>query len=167
MKTPSSIQIAHEIVKLGAKQNPPRFFTPMQLLKLVYISHGWMLALYGRPLISDPVEAWMYGPVIPKLYNKIKSYRDQPVKAEALEGSFGSSRAELDKYEEHMIAEAVKKYGHLSGPALSRITHARGTPWSLTYDKTKTKIISNDMIADHYQLLMLGRDVDASAAQTA
>jgi uncharacterized phage-associated protein len=42
--------------------------TPLQLIKLVYIAHGWYLGLTGEPLINEPPEAWQYGPVIPSLY---------------------------------------------------------------------------------------------------
>ena len=38
----------------------------MQVLKLVYYCHAWMLGLYGRPLIRQPIEAWRYGPVVPE-----------------------------------------------------------------------------------------------------
>ncbi|RYE90398.1 MAG: DUF4065 domain-containing protein [Cytophagaceae bacterium] len=48
--------------------------TPMKLLKLVYISHGWSLALLNEPLINEAVEAWTYGPVIPSLYQELKEY---------------------------------------------------------------------------------------------
>lgn len=164
MKSPSSIHVASEIVRRGAKLNPPRFFTPMQLLKLVYICHGWMLGLYGRPMISDPIEAWMYGPVIPDLYQHVKSFRDQPVTLKAIDAAPDGI---FDKYQNHMIEEVIKKYSHLSGPALSRITHAPGTPWSLSYSKTKTNRISNDMIADHYQILAVKREADADAARNA
>ena len=32
--------------------------TPMKLLKLVYITHGWFLGYNDRPLIQEPLEAW-------------------------------------------------------------------------------------------------------------
>lgn len=32
--------------------------SPLQLIKLVYIAHGWTLALYKRPLINETVEVW-------------------------------------------------------------------------------------------------------------
>ncbi|MCC7437458.1 MAG: DUF4065 domain-containing protein [Armatimonadetes bacterium] len=50
--------------------------TPMKLLKLVYIAHGWHLGIMGKPLISDEVQAWKYGPVIPKLYSRALSLRN-------------------------------------------------------------------------------------------
>ena len=75
----SSIRIAVETLEL-AKNPHYKEITTMQLLKLVYIAHGWMLGLYDLPLISDEV-AWLYGPVIPNLYKEIKSYGGGPVES--------------------------------------------------------------------------------------
>ena len=60
----SSIRIAVEFLELAKNQTHYKEITTMQLLKLVYIAHGWMLGLYDKPLISDEVEAWQYGPFI-------------------------------------------------------------------------------------------------------
>ena len=51
-------------------------FTPMKLIKMVYITHGWFMARYGadKPLIKEPIEAWKYGPVIQILHKKYKIY---------------------------------------------------------------------------------------------
>lgn len=48
--------------------------TPMKLLKLVYIAHGWHRGYFSENLINDAVQAWRYGPVIPDLYRKVKGY---------------------------------------------------------------------------------------------
>ena len=53
--------------------------TPLQIIKLTYICHGWMLGLYGRPLVKQNVKAWTYGPVIPDVYRALKTYRANPV----------------------------------------------------------------------------------------
>lgn len=39
-----SVQVAHQILWVAVQQG--KVFTPMQLLKLVYITHGWMLAIH-------------------------------------------------------------------------------------------------------------------------
>lgn len=124
--------------------------TPMQLLKLVYIAHGWMLGLYGVPLIRDEIQAWQYGPVIPRLYNAVRRYRSQPI------DELIPSRATeaLQRYEESVVKQVYDIYGRMSGPALSRLTHASGTPWALTFrDGTHGIVIPNDIIEDHYQRL--------------
>ena len=68
----SSIRIAVEFLELAKNQTHYKEITTMQLLKLVYIAHGWMLGLYDKPLISDEVEAWQYGPVIPKFIDSTR-----------------------------------------------------------------------------------------------
>jgi uncharacterized phage-associated protein len=124
--------------------------TPMQVLKLVYIAHGWMLGLYSRPLIKDPIQAWQYGPVIPRLYNSIKGFRGAPVT-----GSIGApANDDLDDYEQDVVRQVYEVYGSKTGPALSRLTHAPGTPWAVTYvDGEFGVTIPTDIIEDHYRRL--------------
>jgi len=123
--------------------------TPMQLLKLVYIAHGWMLGLYGRPLIKDEVQAWQYGPVIPLLYDSVRRFRSNPVI-----GPLHAPSEELTREEKSIIEQVYDRYGHITGPGLSRLTHQRGSPWDLTYESGSFGLsISNDLIEDHYRRL--------------
>ena len=46
----------------------------MKVLKLVYMAHGFNLAITDDPLINDRVEAWKFGPVIRPLYGKLKQF---------------------------------------------------------------------------------------------
>lgn len=135
---------------LDLAQGAGRTLTPMQILKLVYIAHGWMLGLYGRALINDEVQAWQYGPVIPRLYNVMRRFRSSPV-----EGPIPVSVPEtLTPNEDALVEQVFSKYGHLSGPALSRITHMENSPWSQTYISGEFGTpIPNDLIQDHYQRL--------------
>ena len=58
----SSITVANEFISLAKKDG--YYFTPMQLLKLVYIAHGWMFGFFNEPLIDDDIEAfptWLEG----------------------------------------------------------------------------------------------------------
>lgn len=140
--------VANRFLALAKKRGDA--LTPMQILKLVYIAHGWMLGLYGRPLIKEEVQAWQYGPVIPGLYNKMRHFRSSPVV-----GPLPTRTSEVLSNEEEDIVEQVYDiYGEMSGPALSRLTHAKGTPWHLTYeDGVFGIVIPNDIIEDHYARL--------------
>ena len=51
----------------------------MHLQKLVYLAHGWTLAVTGDPLVEDRFEAWDYGPVIRKLYDALRSFGSGPI----------------------------------------------------------------------------------------
>ncbi len=140
----NSETVANKFVELAALADES--LTPMQILKLTYIAHGWMLGLYKRPLIKDEVQAWQYGPVISTLYNKLRNYRSAPVLRIVPYGD-----ETLDEKEANIVKQVYDKYGHLSGPALSRLTHAKDTPWDLIYEKGSFGlVISNDLIEDHY-----------------
>lgn len=144
--------IANEFLKVAEAHADP--LTPMQLLKLVYIAHGWSLGLYGRPLISDEIQAWQYGPVIPRLYNAIKDFRDQPVRF-PLKATDGEALTDSEK---KLVRQVFQLYGSKSGPALSRLTHAPGSPWAEVYKPGSFGIrIPNDIIEDHYQRLAEAR----------
>ena len=41
----------------------------LKLLKLLYYAQGTFLALYGRPLFNESIEAWLHGPVVPDVYH--------------------------------------------------------------------------------------------------
>jgi uncharacterized phage-associated protein len=140
-----TMTVANRFLSLAEERGAT--LSPMQLLKLVYIAHGWTLALYGRPLIRDKVEAWQYGPVIPKLYNRIRHYRGGPVADKiAITAPEG-----LTPEEDSMIVQVDKIYGGMNGPQLSRLTHAPGTPWAQTYKAGDFGItIPDDTIRDHY-----------------
>lgn len=140
----SSIAIADKLLELARARGLT--FTPMQLLKLVYIAHGWMLGLYGNPLIRDRVEAWQYGPVIPNLYNAIRKFRSSPV-----EGRLGRSGDELGAREMHLLEQVIDRYGQMTGPQLSRLTNTANSPWAQIYQDGSFGLeIPNDLIEDHY-----------------
>ena len=125
--------------------------SPMKLIKLVYIAHGWMLGLYGRPLIVEDVEAWRYGPVIPKLYKEVKKFRSKPVPANA----FSKLEAgKFDEYEEGVMDEVLDIYGKRTAFQLSQLTHSKNTPWDQTYNSdSRSLVISDQLIENHYARL--------------
>lgn len=140
--------IANRFLELAREKRDS--LTPMQVLKLVYIAHGWMLGLHGKPLIKDDVQAWQYGPVIPVLYNAMRSYGGSPVTAAVR----APANDRLSNEEDDVVQQVYEEYGSFTGPALSRLTHARGTPWALTYVPGEFGIeISSDLIEDHYRQL--------------
>ena len=69
--------VANEIIERGAESH--RAFTHLQIQKLVYYCHGWMLGVYGEPMLTQDVSAWDHGPVIAELYHELKQYGREPV----------------------------------------------------------------------------------------
>src|SRR4051794_38624318 len=120
--------VANEFLRV-AWQNG-HSLTNMQLQKLVYIAHGYSLALVDLPLVKQPVQAWRYGPVIKTLYDSLRQYGAGTVTdmvnilpSQQVSETF---RALID-----VVGDA---YGRFSGPQLSTMTHRAGTPWREIFD---------------------------------
>lgn len=138
-----ALSVANKLIALAHEAG--RAITPMQVIKLTYICHGWMLGLYGRPLLDEPVEAWQYGPVIPEVYRNLRRYGAGPVTRQihnVKDADFGV--IELD-----LVRQVSSKYGQLTGPQLSTMTHAPGTPWHQVWRGRKT-IIPDPIIQKFY-----------------
>lgn len=151
--------VANRFIELAEAEG--RRLTPMQVLKLVYIAHGWSLGVAGEPLIEQPVEAWQYGPVIRDLYNSMKGFGGESVVG-PLPAGYASRAEPLTTSQEALVRRVYELYGHMSGMQLSRITHADGTPWQQTYTPgSYGAVIGQEMIADHYRRLSKERSAKA------
>jgi uncharacterized phage-associated protein len=157
--------IANFFIEAAAAEG--KKLTPIQIIKLVYISHGWYLAFKDQPLINEPPEAWHYGPVIPSLYHSLKEYGNQPVKkkltsfdqsADPFDFSCSEVPLPTEEFVKNLLQNVWIKYGHLSGFQLSALTHQEGTPWQKTWDLLGAKYskgvdIPEEDIASHYKEL--------------
>lgn len=140
--------VSNKFVELAENANDT--LTPMQILKLVYIAHGYHLGIFGTPLIDNRIEAWKFGPVIPDLYHSIKHFRDKPVKAAIHEGI-----DPLGKNESVFVREVYEAYKGIDGITLSNLTHKAGTPWATVYSRYITNIpIPDDLIQHHYSAIV-------------
>jgi len=129
--------------------------TNLDVIKLTYLCHGWYLGIYDTPLISEPVEAWPYGPVIRSVYFRYKSFADNPI-VMTVQNNSGS----FSPRQQTLIDETLKNYKDFKTWELSAITHEPGTPWyqirmsnSAEVMYSRSTIIPNDLIKDHYKKL--------------
>lgn len=144
-------KVVNAIIDSAIKQD--KKLTPLQIVKLAYIGHGWWLQQTGEPLIEDEVQAWKYGPVFPTIYKMLKPYGRDVVtrKINPLSGERGQNLSDDAK---HFLSALVRLYGDFSGIALSNLTHMPDTPWAKVYQPGILGIkIPNEMIEDHYNRL--------------
>jgi uncharacterized phage-associated protein len=132
--------------------------TPMKAIKLVYIAHGWNLAINDAPLIDEAVQAWKYGPVVPSVYSAFKSFRNGQITqmTHVIENFQILSPQVADQTTKQFLERVWNVYCKLSGWQLSAITHENDTPWSITWNKNggaahSGAIIPNELIAKHYK----------------
>ena len=141
----------------------------LKLQKLVYIAHGWHLALFDEPLVEDEgAEAWLYGPVFPSLYHEFKRFGGDQITSQARELTVWGKKC---KWETPKLASAELRscklldkvwqlYGDFTGPQLSDMTHAEDTPWHNTRQSCnglRNAHIPNKDIANYYKYLMKER----------
>ena len=135
--------------------------TPMKALKLVYLAHGWYLGLIGQPLISEGVEAWQYGPVVPSVYDRFKGYGGKQI-TELCPVPVPGPKIRYYDISDPQLTEFLDKiwdvYKGFSGVELSASTHQEGTPWYKTWygdggSRRRNATIPNDLIKDHYKKL--------------
>lgn len=146
--------------------------TPMRLVKLVYISHGWYLGLTGKALIDENPEAWQYGPVIPTIYHHYKRFGSKPIKKTLIASDV---REEIPSHIQSLLRKVWETYKEHTALGLSSLTHQPGTPWSMTWEKSAeqrsryggfalgivSKQIPDNLIRDYYRE-KLGVRIDVS-----
>ncbi len=151
--------VANAFYKLAGSKK----LTNMQLQKLVYIAHGFNLAVNGEPLFNDGVYAWQFGPVIPPLYEALKQYGAGEVTAR-----LETRTPPIEDYTPEMrIIRAVwNAYGKYSGRQLSSMTHTVDSPWYQTWKRDKYGRIDDEVIQEYYRRLLNvpGRVSEAIAA---
>ena len=148
MNAQSPFAIANYFIRKAADAGVP--LTPMKLIKLVYIAHGWYLALAGKGLIREPIEAWRYGPVIESLYHAFKCYGNKPLPLSAATDAVITDNEHEDI--RRLLDRVWELYSKFTPAQLSTITHQPDTPWSQVYDPNqRSVIIPDELIKKHYQ----------------
>lgn len=97
----------------------------LKLQKLLYYMQGFHLACFDAPLFEEDIEAWMYGPVVPSVYELYKE-----------NGSNGIACPEgeiimLSADEEDIFNQVYDAYGQFSAYKLMEMTHNE-SPWRST-----------------------------------
>jgi len=124
--------------------------TPMKLLKLVYIAHGYMLGRHGAPLLNETVLACKHGPLVPSVYQAVRGFRCSPVPR-----VYTAPVESFDQDEEAVIRDVVKVYGKVDAVTLATCIRQPGTPWSVTWGRNRDiDSMSNDMIEHFYRWLL-------------
>ncbi len=101
--------------------------TPLHVMKLLYFSYAWMLAIFERPLFRQQFEVWTYGPVVPDVYHALKLFGNQPVTS-----TIRIPKAQLDPEEKSILDKVFQEYSKENAWILSSLTHMPESPWFQT-----------------------------------
>ena len=155
---PSVLDIADVMLKTKLK-NKDRFvkLSPMQLVKLAYISHGFHLALFRETLFYNRIEAWEHGPNIPDLYHVFKVFGSKHVPANFIRDDDFSDLSGDKSINRRILTvrEVVGKYGHLTPVQLASLTNQDDSPYGESYEESQIDRygveIPDSVILKHYE----------------
>lgn len=149
--------------------------TNLALQKLLYFAHGIHLKRGKGPLVSGYFEAWQYGPVHPAVYRAFKESGSNVITMRAagrdpLTGHARELLTPIDPEVRELIAEVVLRYGKMSPGRLVDLSHAKGAPWEVVVDKSRTSVafgmrIPDTVIIDRFQHHKVSVDANPRAGE--
>lgn len=121
-------EVANYLIQKAIDDGNP--LTPIQVLKLTYYCQGWSLARLDEGLVSQPIEAWKYGPVIRDVYFALNHYVDQPI-----DKPIRGHKPKFSKEEKELMDKVYRLYGEMNPYELIGLTHLPMSPWSKVWNE--------------------------------
>lgn len=137
------LDIANKLLKNASDTNGGELMSNLKLQKMLYYEQGYHLAVFGTPLFDEDIEAWMYGPVVPSVYEHfhengaggIVPETDNPIK--------------LSDEEEDLFNNVFQAYIEFSAYGLMRKTHEE-SPWKDNESYGRGSIITLDSMKKYF-----------------
>ena len=142
MRSYDAVYIARKVINMTNTEQGDSI-TNLKLQKLLYYLQGFWLAYYGVPLFEDDIEAWMYGPVVPSVYDAFKERGNRAI--EPTEEELPLDTAD----EESFFREVYDTYSQFSAVALMGMTHGEA-PWSTT-SMGRGSVIGKDKLMEFFK----------------
>lgn len=116
--------------------------TNLKLQKLLYYQQGYHLAFFDTPLFDDKIEAWMYGPVVPSVYEVYAKYVASTLPEI-------NEQIQLADEEEELFNEVYDAYREFSAIGLMNRTHSEA-PWCNATPHDRGTIITTDSMRAYF-----------------
>jgi uncharacterized phage-associated protein len=137
----NALDIAKYFIKLASPEEED-FITNLKLQKLLYYAQGFYLALHKKPLFSEQVRAWQYGPVVTEVYY---NYKEHSVNTIPQPDDFDIEQ--YDQETRELLDEVYEVYGQYTAPTLMRFTH-KELPWKTTLINEE---ISHPLMKEYFE----------------
>lgn len=153
MNQSTARDVANFFLHLDEFESGSEGISNLKMQKLVYYAFGFYAAIYDIYLFEDPIEAWMYGPVVPTLYKHYKACNygkdiipfDQEVPTEEAKDAIFDI---LNEEQRSFIKEVFDEFAQYSAWKLAQMTHEE-TPW-MAYVHRENKVIPPEEIKEYF-----------------
>ena len=122
-------------------------FTNLRTQKVLYFAHMYHLGNEEKPLVDEEFQAWIYGPVLPSLYQRVKVFGKYPVQPYVFWGS-GSVDKESSHY--RWLRTMYEATLEISSEDLIASTHWEKGAWEKKFKRGQFVPIPNNLILDEY-----------------
>ncbi|MCL2148833.1 MAG: DUF4065 domain-containing protein [Methanomassiliicoccaceae archaeon] len=141
----SASDVANFFIDINKNTEDP--MTNLRLQKYLFFAQGWSLALFGRPLFEERIEAWQLGPVVPDVYRGFSSHGKDPIRSPRE----GYSSDVFTREEVDFLMDVAMEYYRYSTGGLVGLCHGAGGAWESVYDdSTPYKEIPTDRIKEEF-----------------
>ena len=137
------LDIANKLFLKATEYDGGELMSNMKLQKMLYYQQGYHLAAFGTPLFSEEVEAWMYGPVVPCVYEHFKKFGAGGIIPETQTPTL------LVEEEEALFYDVFNAYINFSALGLMEKTHNE-SPW-LSTPRGVGNVISKDKMRRYFE----------------
>ncbi|MGN2336774.1 Panacea domain-containing protein [Clostridium cagae] len=137
----TALEIAAYIINKCIELGRP--VSNLQLQKILYYVQGKYIKITnGEVLFSDTMEAWQYGPVVPKVYYSYNSYSSSNIIAK-------QDEIELESFEKDIIDPVIHQKSMYSAWTLVEQSHSE-KPWINAYNNGNGSPITNDELRNWF-----------------
>ena len=143
--TYKALDIAKKLIFKAQNDEPNggERLTNLKLQKLLYYQQGYHLAAFGTPLFSENIEAWMYGPVVPEVYDIFSGFGSSTLPDV-------DSDIQLSDQEEILFNQVYDAYREFSAIGLMNRTHAE-KPWIEATPHDRGTIIPQQSMSSYFK----------------
>ena len=143
-----ALDIAKKLIYKAQEDEPNggERLTNLKLQKLLYYQQGFHLAAFGTPLFEENVESWMYGPVVPYVYDEYAKYGSSAIPDE-------ETPITLEPEEEILFNEVYQAYREFSAIGLMNRTHSE-QPWTQAVPHDRGTVISRESMMSYFKTQM-------------
>lgn len=144
--TYKALDIAYKLIYTAQEDEPNggERLTNLKLQKLLYYQQGYHLAVFGTPLFNEDIEAWMYGPVVPCVYDEFSKSGSNALPITT------SNIIRLNEEEEVLFNQVYQAYRDFSAIGLMNRTHNE-QPWQQALPHDRGTIISHESMKSYFK----------------
>lgn len=137
-----SLDVSRYIINHENEKSRP--ISNLRLQKLLYFVQAQFLVSNKESCFREDIEAWQYGPVVPRVYHRYKLYGSSSIPEQTV-----NQKNVIAESDAGLIDAILDKCAKYSTSALISLTHRDG-PWKDSYEPGYDNVISVKSIRKYF-----------------